>query len=126
MSMLAVGFTIQMQKRTAESKDESAPTSDGKRPRRSSLNEEAQKNWVIIPMDSPDRATNDQLVLERAPSGVDASLEKGIPAGGPTVDEIREGSPSGVATAPLPPLRLAKTVPSRRRPTTAKHIRSFL
>ena len=41
--------------------------------------------------------------------------EEGIPTRGPSVDKIGEGSPSGVATAPLPPPRPANTVPSRRR-----------
>ena len=36
MSILAVGFAARMQKRVAESEDESTPISDGKRPRRSS------------------------------------------------------------------------------------------
>ena len=49
-------------------------------------------------MDSLDRATNDHLVLEGALIGVGMTLEEGIPAGGPSnVDEIGEGSPSGVA-----------------------------
>ena len=116
MSMLATGFAARMQKRIADLEDESAPTFEGKRPRHSSLNEEALKDWVIIPVDSPDRATNDQLVSEGAPSGVGASLEEGIPARGPTVNEIGEGSPLGVAAAPLPPPKPANTVPSRKRP----------
>ena len=67
-------------------------------------------------MDSPDRATNDQPVLEGAPK-VGEPLEEGIPVGGLSiVDEIGEGSPSGVAAAPLPPPKLADTVSSRRRP----------
>ena len=41
MSMLAIGFAARIQKRIVDSKDESAPTSDGKRPRRSWLDEEA-------------------------------------------------------------------------------------
>ena len=66
-------------------------------------------------MDSPDRATNDQLVSKGAPNEVSAPLEEGIPTGGPSVDEIGEGSLSGVATAPLPPPRPADSTPSRRR-----------
>ena len=42
-------------------------------------------------------------------------LEEGIPAEGPSVDEIGEGSPSRVATTPLTPPRPADFVPSRRR-----------
>ena len=38
-----------------------------------------------------------------------------IPTGGPSVDEIGEGSPLEVATTPLPSPKLANTIPSRRR-----------
>ena len=43
-SMLVVGFVAQMCKQTADLDDEPTPTSDRKHPRRSSLNEDAQKN----------------------------------------------------------------------------------
>ena len=68
-------------------------------------------------MDSPDRASNDQPVLEGVPSEANAPLEEGIPPGGPSnVDEIREGAPSGVgATSVLPP-RPTNTESSRKRP----------
>ena len=53
-------------------------------------------------MDFPDRAPNDQLTLEGAPNEVSASLEEGIPIGGPlNVDEIGEKAPSWVVTAPM-------------------------
>ena len=100
MSMLAIGFAVRMRKRTVDSEDEPAPTSDGKRLRRSSPNEEAQKDRAIIPMDSPDRATNDQLVSKGTPSEVNTSLEERIPVGGPSVEKIGEGSPLEVAAAP--------------------------
>ena len=41
---------------------------------------------------------------------------EGIPTGGPSVDEIGEGSPSGVAAALLPQPKPRNTVLSRRRP----------
>ena len=50
--MLASGFAARMRKRIVDLEDESAPTSDGKCPRRSSSDLEAQKDWAIIPMDS--------------------------------------------------------------------------
>ena len=99
-----------MQKRVADSEDESTPVSDGKRPRRSSL-----KDWAIIQVNSPDRDTNDQPILEGAPNGVSAPLEEGIPARGPNVDEINERSPSGTVSASIPPPRPADTLSSRRR-----------
>ena len=70
MPMLAAGFGARMRKRIADSEDESAPTFDGRRPRRSSPDEEAPKDWAIILVDSLDRATNDQSVLEGAPMGL--------------------------------------------------------
>ena len=70
--------------------------------------EEAQKDWAIIPVDSLD-------ILEGGPSGVSAPLEEGIPARGPNVDKIGKRSPSGVAAAPLPPSRPADSISSRRR-----------
>ena len=44
MSMLASGFASWMRTRVVDSEDESTPISDGKRPRQSSPNEEAQKD----------------------------------------------------------------------------------
>ena len=44
MSMLAVGFSTRMRKRVGDSKDESTPISYGKRLKRSSPDEEAQKD----------------------------------------------------------------------------------
>ena len=70
--------------------------------------EEAQKDWAIIPVDSLD-------ILEGSPSGVSAPLEEGIPARGPNVDKIGKRSPLGVAAAPLPPSRPVDTISSRRR-----------
>ena len=96
MSMLTAGFAVRMQKWVAESEDESTPISDGKSLRRFSPIEEAQKDWAIILVNSPDRATNDQPVLEGTPSGVGVPLEEGIPTGGPSnVYEIGEGTPRG-------------------------------
>ena len=96
MSRLAVRFTARMHKWATGSKGESTPISDGKRPKRSSPNEEVQNDSAIISMDSLDRASNDQSVLEGAPSEVGAPLEEEIPTGGPSnVDEIGEGPYQG-------------------------------
>ena len=54
MSMLAARFAAQVPKRVANSKDASTPISNGKHSGRSSPDEEAQKDWAIIPVDSPD------------------------------------------------------------------------
>ena len=67
-------------------------------------------------MDSPDRVSNDQSVLEGAPNKASSSLEKGIPARGPSnVDEIGDKAPSGVAVTPMLPPRPVNTEPSRKR-----------
>ena len=67
-------------------------------------------------MDSPDRASNDQLVLKGAPNEAGAPLDEGIPAGGPSnVDEIGDEAPLGVAAAPILPPRPADTEPDRKR-----------
>ena len=116
MSMLAARFAAHVPKRVADSEDESTPISNGKHSGRSSSDEEAQKDWAIIPVDSPNGATNDQPVLEGTPGGVTTPLEEGVPTRGPSnVDEIREGSPSRVVVTSLPPPRPTDTVPSKRR-----------
>ena len=68
-------------------------------------------------MDSLDRAANDQPVLEGAPSEGSAPQVEGISTRGPSVDEIGEGSPLGVAVQQLPPSKPTNTVLSRRRPS---------
>ena len=68
-------------------------------------------------MDSPDQASNDQSVLGGTPNEVGAPPKKGIPTRGPSnVNKIGEGSPLGVAVAPIPLPKPADTVFSRRRP----------
>ena len=78
-------------------------------------------DWVsILANESTEEEEMSTLTIgfaarEGAPSNDSAPQEEGIPVGGPSVDEIGEGSPSGVATAPLPPPKSASAVPSRRR-----------
>ena len=116
MSKLVFGFSAQVRKRATCSEGEFTLVSNGKHPKRSSPNEEDQKDWAIILVDSPDQAFDDQPVLEGAPSEACAPMEEGIPVRGPSnVDETREESPSGVAATPIPLPRHADTVFSRRR-----------
>ena len=61
-------FAARMQKRVANLEDEPTLIPDGKHPKRSSPDEEVEKDWAIIPVDSLDRASNDQSILEGAPS----------------------------------------------------------
>ena len=92
-------------------------SSGKKRQRRSSLDEEAQKDWAIILVDSPDRTPNDQQALEGAPNEAGATLEEGVPVMGPfVVEEIRDEAPPGVADAPMLPPRFVGARSSRKRP----------
>ena len=117
MSMLVAGFAARMRNRDADLEDEPTPIPNGMCPKRSSPNVEAEKEWEIILMDSPDQASNDQPILEGAPNDDKAPQEGGILVGVPSVDEIGEGSPSGVDAGPLPPLKPTSTVPNKRRPS---------
>ena len=63
MSSLVIEFSAQMRKRATGLESEATSSSGGKRSRRSSPDEKAQKNWAIISMDSPDRASSDQSAL---------------------------------------------------------------
>ena len=97
-------------------KGETTLRSYGKRLKRSSPNEEAQKDWAITSVNSPDRASNDQSVLESAPNEASASLKEGIPARGPlNVNEIGEEAPLGVVVAPMLQPRLADIKPNGKR-----------
>ena len=55
MSNLVVGFIAQIRKRATGSEGEATSSSGGKRPRRSSPDEEARKDWALILVDSPDQ-----------------------------------------------------------------------
>ena len=59
MSRLTIRFAAWMHKQDVGSEGETTPISDGKRLNLSSLDEEAQMDWAIISVDSPDRASND-------------------------------------------------------------------
>ena len=82
ISKLFVGFAERMRKQAVGSEGEPSPISNGKRPKWSSPNEEAQKDRVIISVDSLNRASHDQPILEGAPSWGGRSSN---------VDEIGEG-----------------------------------
>ena len=78
MYILVVGFIARMRKRAAGSKGEAASNPGGKRPRRSSPDEEAQKDWAIILVDSPVKSPSDQPTLEGAPNEAGATLKEGV------------------------------------------------
>ena len=53
MSMLAAGFSARMRKWDVDLEDEPTPIPNGKRPKRSFPDVEVEKDWTIIPVDSP-------------------------------------------------------------------------
>ena len=65
MTRLTAGFAARMHKPAAGSEGESTPISDEKRSKQSSANEEAQKDWAIISMDSPQSSLQQSADLGR-------------------------------------------------------------
>ena len=63
MFSLAAGFTERMRKRYASLEGKATSSFREKRPRRSPSNEEAQKDWAIVLVESPDLASNDQPAM---------------------------------------------------------------
>ena len=99
MSMLTAGFTARMRKRVVDSKCESVLISETSKAvfARCKGLERLGKNSGGL----PDRAINDQLVLEGTPSAAGALLEEGIPIGGPSnVKEIEWGGGGGGGGGP--------------------------
>ena len=67
MSSLVVGFAARMLKRAVSFQGETTPNSEvsgGKRPKRSSPDEEAEKSLTVITIDSPERASDVLPALE--------------------------------------------------------------
>ena len=93
MSKLVTKFEAQMRKRAVGSKGETTPISDRKCLKLSSLDEETQKDWVVISVDNPDQASNDQPVLEGTPCEAGAPLEEGIPTKGLPISMELEREP---------------------------------
>ena len=54
MPSLTIRFATRMHKRVAGSEGKATPSSDGKRMKRSSPGEGAQKDWAIVSVDCPD------------------------------------------------------------------------
>ena len=105
MFSLAVGFALWMRKWTGILEGEATSSSGEKRPRRSPLDEGAQKDWAIVLMDSSDLTFDDQPALRDSPIKANTPLEEGVPAMSPLdVEEVRMDAPSRVVTAlaPLP------------------------
>ena len=89
---------------------------DRKRPKRSGLNEEAQKSQPVITMDSLEQASNALLTLEGASQDASkeacALLEDGVPAGGlPNADGVMGEAPSKIAVGLSFSARLANVGP---------------
>ena len=123
MSYLVSGFSGRMGKRATSAQGEIAPSSEvagGKRPKLFDPNEEAQKNPMVIKVDSPDGAFNAQLALEGAPQDVSreayAPPEDGIlTKGSLSAERVLVKAPLKVAAASSFPTRLASVGPHRTR-----------
>ena len=125
MSNLAAEFVAQMRKRAASSQRETTPGSEvssEKLPKRSGLDEEAQKSPAVIVVNSPKRASNVLPALEGATQDASreacASLEDGAPAGGlPNVDRAVSEAPTTKTTIspPLQTRRPKVRLPDRLR-----------
>ena len=90
MSNLATEFVARMRKRIASSKDEATSISRGKRSRQFPPNDGAHKDWVIVLVDSPDRASNDQPALTECLNEARASLEEEVQVvSSPNVEEVK-------------------------------------
>ena len=92
----------------------------GKHPKRSGLEEEAQKSSPVIIVDSPKRASNVLLTLEGASSDAYreacASLEDGVAIGGPpNADGVVREALSEIAIGLSFSARLANVGPHRPR-----------
>ena len=59
MFSLAFGFATRMRKRSATLEGEATSSYGEKRPRHSPSDERAQKEWVVVLVESPDQASND-------------------------------------------------------------------
>ena len=78
MSRLPARFSSRMCKRDEGSVGESTPIFDRKLLNRSSPDEDTEKDWAIISVDSLNLAFIDQPILEGTPSEAGAPLEDGI------------------------------------------------
>ena len=103
MSSLAAGFVVQMHKWAMGLEGEATSSFGGKWSKQCLLYEGAQKNWAIVSVDSPHRASNDQPALGDCLNEASVSLEEEVSVVSPlNVEEVEEGAPSGVVTALMP------------------------
>ena len=99
-----------MHKRATSAQGETTPDSEvpgGKRSKWYSLDEEVQKSSTIVALESPERASDALLALggtaQDASKEACASLEDGIPVGGPpSTDKVVGEAPSIETVVSLP------------------------
>ena len=103
MFSLATRFSTQRRRRPATLEGVATSSFRKKRPRRSPSDEEAQKVWAIVLVESPDLASNDQPTLEVCLNEANMPLEGEVPAMSPTsIEEVGMGAPLGVVISPVP------------------------
>ena len=116
MFSLAAGFSTRRRKQPTTLEGVATSSSGEKRPRRSPLDEEAQKDGAIVLVESLDLASNDQPALGDCPVEANIPLEEEVPiVNPPSVEEVGMGAPSGVVIAPAPPPKPPKAKPSKKR-----------
>ena len=123
MSYLVSGFAMRMSKRAANALGLTASGVEvpgGKGPKLVDLDEETQKNPMIINVDFPDQASDAQPALEGAPQDAPkeacAPSEDRIPAEGSLGAEgVVAEAPLEVVVAPSFSTRLASVGPRRPR-----------
>ena len=121
MSSLAAGFATLMSKRAESFQVKTTPdpeVSINKRPKRSGSDEEAHNSIIVITVDSSERASGAFPVFEgatqEAPRATCASLEDGIPDGGPlNADRAVGKAPLEIVTELSFLARLANADPRR-------------
>ena len=134
MSSLAVEFVARMRKRAASAHGETTlgfEVSGGKRPKRSSPDEEAQTSLVIISVDSPEQAFDALSALEGASQDASreacALLEDGVPTRGPpNADGVVGEAPSKIVVGPSFSARLSNVSPRRPRMPNRLMLSSYI
>ena len=91
-------------------------SSGGKRHRWSPSDDEAQKDWAIVSVESPNLASNDQPTFGVCLDKANTPMEEGVPiASPPSVEEVGMDATSGVVSTPAPLPKSTGTGPSKKR-----------
>ena len=116
MFSLVAGFAARRRKRSVSLEGVGTSSSEEKQPKPSPLGEEAQKDWVVVLVESPCLAFDDQSPLGDCSTKANIPLEGEVPAvSPPCVEKVGMGDPSGVIAAPAPSPKLTGAGPTKKR-----------